>query len=286
MIPGEGRAGEILLDRENDLFQVLSALKSNRRKRSELGELFVEGVAPIKAAAKAGLEFARFVFVDYGGLSDWAKGLVGGHPEASRICASREIMAKLSDREEGSEIVATVRKRDLDLSEARLPDEPFVLVMDRPSNHGNLGSILRSCDAFGVDLVVTTGHGVDLFDPAVIRASLGAVFTTQALHEESSGRVEAWLSGLKAADPSFRIVGTDSGSSVGLAEARLARPLALLLGNEAKGLSVRLKAFVDQMVMIPMTGAVDSLNVACAASIFIYEVFSRDLAAKGEGLGE
>jgi rRNA methylases len=272
----KGRQGdEIILDRENDLFQVLSALKSNRRKRSELGELFVEGVAPIKAAARSGCEFARFAYVEYGGLSDWAKGLVSEHPEAARVRVASSIMAKLSDREEGSELLATVRKRELDLSMARLPPEPFVLVIDRPSNHGNLGSILRSCDAFGVDLLVTTGHGVDLFDPTVVRASLGAAFSTQALHEESSGRLEDWLSGLKAADPAFRIVGTDSNSSVDVSEARLARPMALLLGNEAKGLSVRLKAFVDQMVRIPMVGAVDSLNVACAASIFLYEAFSR-----------
>ena len=87
--------------------------------------------------------------------------------------------------------------------------------------------------------------------------------------------MEEWLEGLKKADASFKVLGTDSNSPVSLDDARIGRPVALILGNEAKGVSLRLKGFVDTMIKIPMIGTVDSLNVACAASICIHKIFSN-----------
>ena len=155
---------ETTLDRENDLFQVLLALKSNRRKRSELGEVFVESVAAIKAASARGYELARALYTDYAALSDWAKLLIEKHSSAERIRVSSDLMGLLSDREDPSELIVTLRKSQLELGDVVLPQRPFIVILDRPSNHGNLGSIIRSCDAFGVDLVVTTGHSVDIYD--------------------------------------------------------------------------------------------------------------------------
>jgi tRNA G18 (ribose-2'-O)-methylase SpoU len=268
-------APEYRVNAENDLFQILFALKENRRKRGELGEAFVESVAAIKLAAAAGIDFARFAYADPETLSGWARDLIAGHPGAQRIRMAKPLLDRLSDKDEASELIATVRRPALRLEDAALPAEPLILILDRPSSPGNLGSAIRSADAFGADLVVTTGHAADIYDPAAIRASLGAVFSTAVVHEESSSALEAWLAGLKSGKGALRVIGTDSGATASISEGALSRPLAILLGNEAKGLSVRLKAFVDLMVRIPMVGSVDSLNLACAASVFLHEA-TRD----------
>lgn len=261
---------------KGDLYQILEALKTNRKKRSELGEIFVEGIESIKQADRAGVSVSRALCADAAGLSDWAKDFLNRHAEASVIELTNGLYAELSDRDEPSELMITARFKRLFLNDVSLPDKPLILIFDRPSDHGNLGSIVRSANAFGADCVVITGHAVDSRDPKVIRSSLGAVFRTPVIQAESFEELDAWLSGLRART-GLRVAGTDSTGAIPLHKANLNRPLALILGNEAKGMSVRLKTLVDEMVSIPMRGEVNSLNVACAATALLWQVHSNSL---------
>ena len=248
------------------------AVKNNRRKRSERGEIFVEGVAAIDALVTAGLSVVCVAYSAERSLSRWAEGIIESVQPARVFVVTDELMSKLSDRTDPSEIIVIAKRPSHSLADIRASASPFFVVFDRPSNHGNLGSVIRTGDAFRVSAVVTTGHGVDLYDPTVIRASLGAIFTSPVAHEPSAARIEDWIGSLRAAYPELAVVGTDSSASVSLDDAALARPVVLFLGNEAKGLSERLRGLVDTMVSIPMSGVVNSLNVACAASIVMYEI--------------
>ncbi len=261
---------------KGDLYQILEALKTNRKKRSELGELFVEGIESIKQADRAGVPVSRVLCADAERLSDWAKDFIARRPDAPVIELTNGLYAELSDRDEPSELMITARFRRMALEDAVLPESPLILIFDRPSDHGNLGSIVRSANAFGADCVVITGHAVDSRDPKVIRSSLGAVFHTPVIQAESFEELEIWLSGLRART-GLRVVGTDSTGATPLQNAGLRRPLALVLGNEAKGMSVRLKGLVDGMVSIPMRGEVNSLNVACAATALLWQVQADSL---------
>jgi TrmH family RNA methyltransferase len=138
---------------------------------------------------------------------------------------------------------------------------------------GNLGSLIRSANAFGVDLFITHGHCVDLFEPKVIRSSLGAIFHTPVAHVESFDELSLFLGELKKTC-GLVVAGTDSTGSGTLGLSPLAPPVALILGNEAKGMSVRLKEITDEVFKIPLGGEVNSLNVACAGSIFFYAIAS------------
>ncbi len=268
------------ISKRNSAFQVLQALKTNRAKRNELGEVFVEGIAAIKSAVKAGTEIRTLIVADRAPLSGWARELVARNPGARLVEMSRDLYDELCDRSEPSEILATFAMPRHGPAEARSGGAPFVVVVDRPGNHGNLGSLIRSADAFGVDRLVTLGHAVDLWDPTVIRASLGAIFSVPVRHEPSTRALGAWIVALRAAHPALKIVGTDSKASARLADAaEAARPVVLLVGNEAKGLSVELQRMTDTMVRIPMVGSVDSLNVACAASIVLHEIAGRPARA-------
>lgn len=263
-----------IVSKNTDVFQILMSLKTNRKKRSEAGELFVEGIESIKQALSSPrVTLKRIIFVDYERLSDWAKALIGRDIFGEVIELEKSLYAELSDKDEPAEIMVTLSLAKPALEGIVLPENPLIVIFDRPSDHGNLGSLIRSANAFGVDLFVTHGHCVDAFDPKVIRSSLGAVFHTPVVHEESAAALEAWLLKLKT-EIGLTVIGTDSTGDSSLKNLHCAKGAALILGNEAKGMSVRLKELSDKMVRIPIKGAVNSLNVACAGSILMWHLSS------------
>ncbi|TVR61110.1 MAG: RNA methyltransferase [Spirochaetaceae bacterium] len=274
------RSNRERLATENDTFQLMLAVKNNRRKRSERGEVFVEGVAAIDALAGAGLPVVCVAYSAERSLSRWAEGIIERVRPERELIVTDELMRRLSDRTDPSEIIVIANRPSPSLDDFSPGASPFFIVFDRPSNHGNLGSVIRTSDAFRSSGVVTTGHGVDPYDPAVIRASLGAIFTSPVVHEPSAARIEDWIGSLRAAYPGLSVVGTDSSASVSLDDAALVAPVVVFLGNEAKGLSERLRGLVDTMVSIPMSGVVNSLNVACAASIVMYEIARNTRSGK------
>lgn len=259
---------------ENAEYQIIQALKLNRTKRHKAQEAFVEGIESIKQVASAGLEITRIITADVEHLSTWSKELIRNNPKAKLIEMAFDLYKSLCDRDEPSEIVVTTKVDFLSLGDLQLPEKPFVLVFDRPSDMGNLGSIVRSANSFGVDAILLIGHGVDLYDPKVIRSSLGSVFHSKIVNVQSMPEFEAWISEQKRKN-NLNVVGTDSTGDVSLMNHKLARPVAVVLGNEAKGMSVALKNLCDYVVSIPVEGAVNSLNVACAGSIILWDVYKN-----------
>ncbi len=265
----------------NATFQVLDALKRNRRKRSELGEVFIEGIEPIKQAIAAGRPVRKILCAEGAPLSRWARELIDTVEHEEVLQLGGELYRELADREEPSEMMMTVADAPVALEDVARGPSPLVLVFDRPSDHGNLGTTIRSANAFGVDAVITIGHGVDVRDPKVIRASMGAVFHTPVAQVES---VDVLGSGLarQRARVQLAVIGTDSTGSTPATTPLLRRPCALILGNEALGMSAALRGLSDAVVAIPMQGQVDSLNVACAASILLWQVHASSPSPSGE----
>ena len=260
----------------NDSFQILCALRDNRRKRAKRGEIFVEGVAAINALAATGRSAVSVAYTDGRRLSGWARETIERLQPHVAYELSAGLMESLSARTDPSELVVVAERPGSGLSDLPAPAADSVyVVVDRPSNHGNLGSLLRSAEAFGVSGVVTTGHGVDPFDPQVIRASLGACFYQTVVHEESSGRLFGWIEGLRRRETGLRVYGTDSKGSAPLAESTLERPAVVVFGNEATGMSASLFEKVDETVSVEIGGRVNSLNLACAASIVLYHLRPR-----------
>ncbi len=262
---------------ENAEYQIIRALKTKRAKRAKLNEVFIEGIEPIKQALSAELPLTRIIFRDFSCLSDWARTLIEANREAAAIEMTDELYLSLCDKENPSELLVTARVRPPRLDALLLPDKPFILIFDRPSDLGNFGSLTRSANAFGVDAVLVVGHGVDFYDPKVIRSSLGGVFHTIIVSVPSMVELETWLNQQKRKN-GMELVGTDSSGSVLLAAKPLRKPIAIVLGNEAKGMSVALKALCDAVVRIPLSGRVNSLNVACAGTIFLWDVYKNSLA--------
>ena len=257
----------------NNIFQHIQVLKTNRTKRNRYGEFVVEGVRNINEAIKNGWQIKSF-FCGEGALSDWAKDLLATVKTKENFCFSEELMRELSGKEDTSELMAIVEMRELATERLQLSDNPFLVLFDRPSNKGNLGTMIRSCDALGVDALILTGHGVDLYDPEVVAASMGSFFALPVLRIAETDVLEKMVRELKGKYGEFRMYGSTAHQQKAIYELDLTAPLMLFIGNETKGLSYAYKELCDELCTIPMaeSSTASSFNVSCAASIMMYEV--------------
>jgi TrmH family RNA methyltransferase len=160
---------------------------------------------------------------------------------------------------------------------ARIPVKPGLLavVADRPGSPGNLGALLRSCDVFGVDGLLVTGHACDLFDPLAVRASAGSLFSVPAVHLASQRELSEWLASARAEIGEVRVVGSSARAAESLADFDFGASTVLVLGSESRGLSAAYRERCDGIVSIPMLGKATSLNVTSAAAILLYEIRRR-----------
>jgi TrmH family RNA methyltransferase len=261
------------INTENAEFQIIQSLKLNRAKRAAMGEIFIEGIEPIKQALKAKLEITRIITAGAKDLSGWGQDLISGNTTAKVLEISGSLYEKLCDRANPSELLVTAKRSPLSLGELTRawPEKPFFLLFDRPGDTGNLGSVIRSFNSFGGDALFILGHGVDSYDPKVIRASLGSIFFTPPALLQSNEELNTFIADQKTRN-GLKVWGTDSSGTIPLTQASLTRPLLLIIGNEAKGMSVALKQLCDGIISIPLEGEVNSLNAASAASICMWEV--------------
>jgi TrmH family RNA methyltransferase len=265
-----GRA--IPVTTENSWFQLASTLKTNRQKRSRERLFFVEGVRSLnQLRGNPAWHVEALLYCPARRLSGWARDVLRDIPDARRLELSAPLMEKLADREEGSEILALVRIPGTGPENLPSGSDVCIVLLDRPGNPGNLGSIIRSCDAFGAAGVVITGHAVDPYDPLVVRASAGAFFSIVIARLQGTDAVEKWLSGFTRDSPGLRIVGTSAKADRPIDACRLTGPLVLLFGNETTGLSAWLKSRCHELVGMPMRGVASSLNLAAAATAVLYE---------------
>ena len=258
-------------------YQKFEVLKSNRNKRHRYGEFFVEGVRNINHLISEGWTVNSFLYSGEAKLSDWARDILKAVPTKVNYELTDELMAELSGKTDASELMAIVQMRPNDPAQIRPGKNPLLVLFDRPSNRRNLGTIIRSIDAFGLDGLVVTGHSVDLYDPETIVASMGSFFKVPSVRIEDNQSIREWIQGLKAKHPGFQVVGTSAHAECSLFDADLTAPTLLLIGNEIDGLSRKLAEISDRMVKIPMSSSssASSLNVACAASILFYEAIRQ-----------
>ena len=245
-------------------FQLALALRDNRRQRSQQGRFLVEGVRSIDAAVVNGWTIDSFWFAAGRPLSSWASGLLDSDVAQTHVELDPALMTDLSCKDETSELVALVEIPPDDLRRIPRSDDPLLVVLDRPASPGNLGSVIRSADALGADSVVVVGHAADVYDPQTVRASQGSLFAVPAVRVGSPEDLEPSLDGL-------RVVGTSARGDQELGTADLRGPIAVVLGNEAKGLSWAWRERADALVRIPQRGSASSLNLAAAAAILLYE---------------
>lgn len=265
----------------NAEYQKFEVLKTNRNKRHKYGEFFVEGVRNLNEAVKNGWEIVSLLYTREKPLSDWAQTMLDTVKTELNYELTAPLLADLSGKEDTSELMAVVRMRPDDFSQIKLSETPFLVLFDRASNRGNLGTLLRSCDALGADGLILTGHAVDLYDPEVVVSSMGSFFHLPAIRVPDNDSLFSILRELKERYPGFQAVGTTAHKQRPIYGEDLSGPLMLMVGNETDGLCHAFKEGCDLLCTIPMaeTSSASSFNVACAATVMLYEV-SRQRACK------
>jgi tRNA G18 (ribose-2'-O)-methylase SpoU len=276
----------------NASFQQWQALLTNRTKRQRAGAFLVQGVRPITLAVEHGWSVDTLIYPDRQALSLWARDMLD-RTGATPVAMDPDLLAELADKE-SPELLAVVAMPPDDLGRIAAGPAMLVVVFDRPATPGNIGTLIRSADAFGAAGVIVTGHAADPYDPKSVRASTGSLFALPVVRADSHREVLSWLSPFRATTPAdalpndalpndalpndavgggsdVRIVGTDEHGAVDVADYDLTGPRVLLIGNETHGLSAGWREACDALVRIPITGAASSLNAATAGTVVLYE---------------
>lgn len=266
------RGGPVLrVSKRNAQFQEWLALKMNRQKRHRSGLFLVEGTSAIDSAVQHGWALDALLYPSERRLSAWAEGHLSRSGARRRVAIDAELLAELTERHEGTELLAVARARTLELA-ALTPPEPWLgVVVDRPKSPGNLGSLIRSAVSFDAAFLIATGHAADPFDPACVRASVGTLFDLPLVRLASHGPLLAWLAARRAERP-LMLLGTGQDGSVCIDEVDLTGNVIVVLGNETEGLSQAYRGACDVFARLPTSARQSSLNVSAAAAIVLYEI--------------
>lgn len=265
---------------ENNDFQHAETLRRNREKRTRHQEFLVEGVRSINQALAYNWQFNALLYPRERPLSDWAHGILAQSTAPVHYEYPPELFAKLSGKSEPSELLAIAAMPPDDL--ARIPVGPnfLAVIFDRPASPGNLGTLIRSCDALRAGGLVITGHAADLYDPETISAATGSLFAIPAVRVASPKTLEPWFAELRTTLGDLQLVGSSAKAEFAADAYDWRRPTILVIGNETWGMSAYYRELCDTVVTIPIAGSASSLNVACAASILLYEI-DRQRRASG-----
>ncbi len=247
----------------------------DRKARQRQGRFVIDGAREIRRAIDAGVEIVEaFVCEPMCGdaeAQDAAVRLEATRAEVATVTA--EVFEKLCFGEGRDGLVAIAVAPPRSLDDLRLPAAPLIAVIEGLEKPGNVGAVMRSADGAGVDAVIVADGRTDLFNPNTIRASLGTVFGGSVCAATSADAL-AWLRGLGVpiftAWPDAPLPYTDADYRGGA---------AIVLGNEAEGLSAAWSGAGVTPIALPMRGAADSLNVSATAAVLFYEAQRQRLSA-------
>lgn len=257
----------------NALYQKFEVLKTNRNKRYKYKEFIVEGVRNINECIKNDWTIVSILYTRELSLSDWAENIIQTVETEKNYELSAELMRELSDKEDTSELLLVVKMKPDELDFHAFPKNLVLALFDRPSNKGNLGTVIRSCDALGVTCLIVTGHSVDIYEPAVITSSMGSFFNLKIVRMPENQMVAEFIKSMKKRYPTFQVVGSTAHKEYPLYELDLSTPVMFMIGNETDGLCHAFKEMCDLLGTIPMaeTSYASSFNVGCAATVMFYE---------------
>ncbi len=264
------RQSAIISSHNNPTVKAIRAL-SSRKERERSGLFFVDGLHLVAAAAQQQAEIATCVVAPELLTSAFGRELVRALAQSSAhiIEVTADVFQSLAAKEHAQGIGIVARQHWLDLARVGPQAGQCWVALDTVQYPGNLGTILRTCDAVGGAGVILLGSTTDPYDTAAVRASMGAIFS-QRLARASYAEFAAWCR-----RHNLVVVGTSPAAAQDYQAVAYRPPLVLLMGSEPRGLAHEQQALCDVMVNIPMVGHSDSLNLAVATGLVLYEIFNQ-----------
>jgi len=245
----------------NPLIKQARALRQ-KKARIESGLFLVEGIHHVGEAIEAGWDVENVFYASSVLTSAFAHDLIT-RLSFSPQPVTPQVMESLADKENPQGILAVARQRKAQLKDLKPMTRAVALIS--PQDPGNVGTILRTMDAVGVDTLFLLDGGVELYHPTVVRASMGTLFW-KSIVQTSFDEFVQWAHGI-----GYELIGTSAHADMDYQTLTLNTPWILVLGNEQKGLSPEQSQACDVTVSLPMKGRVSSLNLSVAASVLLYQ---------------
>jgi TrmH family RNA methyltransferase len=252
--------------------KIKEAIRLNeRRERNATGLFLIEGYRELKRAVEGRIAFHSLFICPQFFLGTNENALIDQirNQGVEVIVCSENVFQKLSYRDRPDGLLAIGVQMQRSLMDFTMKKDPLLIVAEAIEKPGNLGTILRSADAAGVDAVIVCDRCTDIYNPNVVRASVGTLFTLPVI-EASSADTLQWLQQQK-----IKVVAATPSAKQTFTDANLTGGIAIAVGTEQLGLSETWMNSADLKVRIPMHGAADSLNVATATTLLLYEALRQ-----------
>ncbi len=247
---------------QNPYIKSLVLLQEKAKARKQSGTFLIEGMREIELALKGNYEIETILICTE--LTDKSLNLLI-FKSLNQIEISKEVYQKLAYRDTTEGIIAVAKTKSLQLSDLILPENPIILVLEALEKPGNIGAILRTCDAANIDAVIIANPKTDLYNPNIVRSSVGCLFTNQI----ATGTTEEVLAFLLQNKITIFGATLQNSNSYHLQDYTTAS--AIVVGTEATGLSQAWRDANSKNIIIPMHGEIDSMNVSVASAILIFE---------------
>ncbi len=256
---------------QNKYIKELIQLKEKSRLRKKTATFLIEGLREIELALKGNYTIKTLLIISsYLNNSLIIKLLSEIDDSVEIIEISKEIYKKLALRDSTEGIIALTKGKNLTINNITFKNKnPLILVAEAPEKPGNIGAILRTADAAGMDAVLIANPKTDMYNPNIIRSSVGCVFTNQI----ATGSTSEIIDFLK--ENNIALYGAALTASVAYHTVNYTNPTAIIVGTEATGLSDEWLLNTTQNILIPMNGEIDSMNVSVSAAIIIFEAIRQ-----------
>lgn len=245
---------------QNPLIKTVLRLKEKSRERKKSERFIIEGQRELEMALKGGYEIET-LFI----CADISNAEVQVKANTNTVHLTPKVYEKIAHRGSTEGVMAIAKTKTLDLESLALKANPLVLVAEAPEKPGNIGALLRTADAANLDAVLIANPRSDMYNPNIIRSSVGCIFTTE-IGIGSSTEIIQFLK-----DMGIAIFCASLEASLNYTYSDFMHPTAIVVGTEATGLSQEWLDNSNQNIIIPMQGEIDSMNVSVSAAILIFE---------------
>lgn len=265
----EGKVGADMLEITSVNNPLIKKVRSLYRKKDRIKNksFIIEGIKIIEEGINSNYPLKNIVYTDK--LLDTKDGVEFFDKIKdlkSLVYVPNNIFIDISDTENPQGVLAIAGIKNQDIEEIKDIENPFILFLDELQDPGNMGTIIRTADAFNIDCIIISEGSVDPYNPKVVRATMGSIFRVP-LYNVLDGIKE--LNELK--EKGIKIYSTSLENSISIYEQDFTEGFILTIGNESKGVSKDLLSLSDKLIKIPMPGRAESLNAGVAASIIMYE---------------
>ncbi|NNJ88085.1 MAG: RNA methyltransferase [Eudoraea sp.] len=251
---------------QNSLVKKILQLKYKKKERLKTGTFVLEGQRELEMAIEGIYSIdSIFFYSDLFSLNEVVSLFENSDKEPEFIEISKEVYQKLAYREKTEGVLAIAKAKKHELNNLFLPENPLILVAEAPEKPGNIGAILRTADAANLDAVIIANPKSDLYNPNIIRSSIGCVFTVPIATGETSEIID-FLERRK-----ISIFAAALSAKAAYTKADYTGATAFVVGTESTGLSDEWLSKADAQIIIPMEGSIDSMNVSVSAAILIFE---------------